>query len=104
MNRVRRGALDGTLLREHLAGGRYQGEMDVANVEHQLVAEMGPDVCLFEDICNRYSSHKKPLDWEDVVRYNFKLFFLIPKILFFHIFVLSGSTRRTPAAERSSTC
>jgi hypothetical protein len=74
MSRVRRGALDGTLLREHLAGGRYQGEMDVANVEHQLVAEMGPDVCLFEDICNRYSSHKKPLDWEDVVRYKFHIF------------------------------
>jgi hypothetical protein len=66
VGRVRRGILDGSLIREHLSG--HRGELDVANVEHQLVSEMGPDVCLFEDICNRYSSHRKPLDWEDVVR------------------------------------
>ncbi|CAB3377269.1 Hypothetical predicted protein [Cloeon dipterum] len=68
VGRVRRGALDPSLLREHLTHGRYDGDLDISNVEHQLVAEMGPDVCLFETICKKYSMHKKSLEWEDVVK------------------------------------
>ncbi|XP_059481410.1 uncharacterized protein LOC132200172 [Neocloeon triangulifer] len=69
VGRVRRGTLDGSLLREHLRNSKYQSDdLDLANIEHQLVSEMGPDVCLFEEICNKYSKHSKALDWEDVVK------------------------------------
>jgi hypothetical protein len=49
--------------------------LNVAAVEKRLIAELGDDVCVFENVCDQYAEHARTLresnhvlDWEQVLK------------------------------------
>lgn len=66
--RVRRAAIAGPY-------NESQDQLDAADAEKKLIAEMGENVCIYERICAHYAQKSKEqrrtgrIDWETVLRY-----------------------------------